>query len=134
MDIRWQQRFNNFENAHKNLIEMLDLLNKEPANKAYKLAVIQSYEMDIELAWKTLKDYLNYLGYKIQTPREVIKQAFAIDFIADGDIWIKMIDDRNLTSHTYDEAKAQEIVDSICKDYFSKLDYLYKFLKGKLND
>lgn len=134
MDIRWHQRFNNFENAHKNLIEMLDLLNKEPSSKAYKLAVIQSYEMDIELAWKTLKDYLNYLGYKIQTPREVIKQAFAIDFIDDGEMWIKMIEDRNLTSHTYDEAKAQEIVDSINEDYFSKLDSLYKFLKGRLND
>lgn len=134
MDIRWQQRFNNFENAHKNLIEMLDLLNKEPSSKAYKLAVIQSYEMDIELAWKTLKDYLDYLGYKLQAPREVIKQAFATEFIADGDVWIQMIDDRNLTSHTYDEAKAQEIVDSINEDYFAKLDNLYNFLKGKLND
>ena len=134
MDIRWQQRFNNLENAHKNLIEMLDLLKEEPAKKAYKLAVIQSYEMDIELAWKTLKDYLTYLGYKIQAPREVIKQAFAIDFIDDGDMWIKMIEDRNLTSHTYDETKAQEIVDSISEDYFAKLDSLYNFLKGKLND
>ena len=134
MDIRWQQRFNNLENAHKNLIEMLDLLNEEPSKKAYKLAVIQSYEMDIELSWKTLKDYLNYLGYKVEAPREVIKQAFAIDILDDGDIWIKMIDDRNLTSHTYDEAKAQEIVDSIKEDYFVYLDSLYKSLKGKLND
>lgn len=134
MDIRWQQRFNNFENAHKNLIEMLGLLNKEPSNKAYKLAVIQSYEMDIELAWKTLKDYLNYLGYQIQTPREVIKQAFAIEIIEEGEIWLQMLEDRNLTSHIYDEAKAQEVVDSINKTYFTKLDFLYKFLKGNLNE
>lgn len=133
MDIRWQQRFNNFENAHKNLIEMLGLLKKEPSNKAYKLAVIQSYEMDIELTWKTLKDYLNYLGYKVQAPRDVIKQAFAIDIIEDGEIWIQMLEDRNLTSHIYDEAKAQEVVDSIVNNYFDKLDFLYNFFKGKLN-
>lgn len=134
MDIRWQQRFNNLENAHNNLIEMLDLLNKEPSNKAYKLAVIQSYKMDMELAWKTLKDYLNFLGYKLQAPREVIKQAFAIEIIADGEIWLQMLEDRNLTSHIYDEAKAQEVVDSIVKNYFVKLDYLYNFLKGELNE
>ena len=133
MDIRWQQRFSNLELAHKNLIEMLDLLVNEPSNKAYKLAVIQSYEMDIELAWKTLKDYLNYLGYKLQAPREVIKQAFAIEIIEDGEIWLKMLEDRNLTSHIYDEAKAQEVVDSIKDDYFSKLDFIYNFLKGKLD-
>lgn len=133
MDIRWHQRFNNFENAHKNLIEMLDLLNNEPSSKAYKLAVIQSYEMDIELAWKTLKDYLNYLGYKLQAPRDTIKQAFAIEIIKDGEIWLQMLEDRNLTSHIYDEAKAQEIVDSINENYFAKLDSLCNFLKGQLD-
>lgn len=133
MDVRWQQRFNNFENAHRNLIEMLELLKKEPLNKAYKLAVIQSYEMDIELTWKTLKDYLNYLGYKVQAPREVIKQAFSAEIIKDGEIWIQMLEDRNLTSHIYDESKAQEVVDSIVNDYFDKLDFLYNFFKGKLN-
>ncbi len=132
MDIRWQQRFNNLKNAHNNLIEMLDLLKNEPSNKAYKLAVIQSYEMDIELAWKTLKDYLNFLGYKLQAPREVIKQAFAIEIIEDGEIWLQMLEDRNLTSHIYDEAKAQEVVDSIVKNYFYKLDFIYNFLQGKL--
>jgi len=133
MDIRWQQRFNNLKNAHKNLIEMLDLLKNEPSNKAYKLAVIQSYEMDIELAWKTLKDYLNFLGYKLQAPREVIKQAFAIEIIEDGEIWLQMLEDRNLTSHIYDEAKAQEVVDSIVRNYFYKLDFIYNFLQGKID-
>lgn len=133
MDIRWQQRFINFTNAHNNLIEMLDLLNNEPSNKAYKLAVIQSYEMDIELAWKTLKDYLNFLGYKLQAPREVIKQAFAIEIIPDGEIWLQMLEDRNLTSHIYDEVKAQEVVDSIVENYFGKLDFIYNFLRDKLN-
>ncbi len=134
MDIRWQQRFNNLERAHINLIEMLDLLKKEPSNKAYKLAVIQSYEMDIELAWKTLKDYLNYLGYKLQSPREVIKQAFAIEIIKDGEVWLQMLEDRNLTSHIYDEAKAQEVIDSISENYFARLNFIFDYLKGKLND
>ena len=134
MDIRWQQRFNNLENAHKNLIEMLDLLKQEPSNKAFKLAVIQSYEMDIELAWKTLKDYLNYLGYKIQAPREAIKQAFAIEILEDAETWLKMLEDRNLTSHVYDEAKAQEVIVSISDYCFERLNFLYNFFKGKLND
>lgn len=134
MDIRWKQRFNNLENSHKNLIEMLDLLKNEPSNKAYKLAVIQSYEMDIELAWKTLKDYLNYLGYKVQAPRDVIKQAFAVEIIEDGEVWLQMLEDTNLTSHIYDESKAQEVVDSIIENYFAKLDYLYNFLISKIEE
>ena len=134
VDIRWQQRLQNFEKAHLNLIEMLALLKEDESSKAYKLASIQAYEMDMELAWKTLKDYLNYLAYNVQAPREVIKQAFSAEIIEDGDIWLRMLDDRNLTSHVYDEVKAQEIVDSIVETYFSKLDTLYRFLKGESND
>mgnify|MGYP001225679564 CR=1 FL=1 len=134
MNIRWKQRFNNFENAHKNLVEMIELLKKEPSSKPFKLAVIQSYEMDIELAWNTLKDYLNYIGYTVQSPREAIKQAFAIEIFDEAETWLKMIEDRNLTSHVYDEAKAQAVVDSISEYYYNELDLLFNFLKGKLND
>lgn len=134
MDKRWEQRFQNFEKAHKNLLEMLEFLKQDPSNKAYKLAVVQSYEMDIELSWKTLKDYLNYLGFKIQAPREAIKQAFAVELLKDADLWLTMLEDRNITSHVYDELKAQEIVDAIEKKYFFLIDTMFNLLKDKINE
>ncbi len=134
MDIRWKQRFQNFEKANENLKKMVELFKKEPTNIAYKLACIQAFEMDFELCWKTVKDYLNYLGYKVQSPRETVKQAFSVDIIKDGELFIEMIEARNSTSHIYDEIQAQKVIEAISGKYFEKINDLLKFLQGKLND
>lgn len=102
--IRWQQRFQNFDRAVSLLrepieagVERLSLLEKE--------GVIQRFEFTLELAWKTLKDYLEFSGVVIDpaTPRNVVKEAFAAKILPDGQVWIDMLDHRNLLSHTYDE-------------------------------
>jgi len=133
MENRWVQRFDNFAKSENTLTEMLELYRSDSNNKAYKLAVIQTFEMSVELAWKVLKDYLNYLQYKVLSPRETIKQAFAIELIENGEIWISMTEDRNLTSHAYDETKADEIINKIDKIYFSELQTFYNKFKGKIN-
>jgi len=133
MENRWVQRFDNFSKAENTLSEMLDLYHGDKNNKAYKLAVIQTFEMTVELVWKVLKDYLNFLQYKIISPREAVKQAFAVELIDNGELWIAMIEDRNLTSHTYDETKADEIVQKIDTLYFKELETFYNDFKGKIN-
>ncbi len=72
-------------------------------------ATIQRFEFTFELFWKTMKTFLNQKGVEVNYPKDVLKEAYASHFLEDEAIWLGMIKDRNLTSHTYDEALADEI-------------------------
>ena len=125
-EIRWKQRFVNFEKAFKLLERTLKL---ETPSEAEKGGIIQFYEVAFELSWKLIKDYLESLGFDVKSPRAAIKQAFQTDIINDGESWMKALEDRNLTSHTYNEDTANLIVDNIKKKYYFLLNDLYLFLK-----
>ena|SRR3990167_1686772 len=124
---RWQQRFENFEKAFLLLNEPLKQKNPDKLSDLEKKGVIQRFEYTFELAWKTLKDYLEYDGIKISpiTPREVIKQAFAANIISDGQTWINMAEDRNMTSRLYDKKTFQKIFNAILPR-FEKINSIYK--------
>ena len=72
-------------------------------------ATIQRFEFTFELAWKFLKDYFLERDIELNYPKEVIKEAFNVNLIDNEDVWIKMLKDRNMTSHTYNEKLADEI-------------------------
>ena len=128
-DIRWKQRFQNFEKAKALLENALEV--KQP-DIIYRAGIIQFFEMTFELAWKTLKDYLQEQGFaEIKTPKESIKKAFEIGLLKDGHKWMKALEDRNLTAHTYDEATAIEVERLIRNDYYPLLDNLYGTLLEK---
>ncbi len=97
-DIRWQQRFDNFDRA---LGLLREALANGPAalNQLEKEGVVQRFEYTLELAWKTIKDYLEESGVVLTavTPRQVIKDAFAARILTDGQAWIDMVDHRNLS-------------------------------------
>ena len=113
-DIRWKQRFQNFDRA---LDLLRDGLKEGPGALSLleKEGVIQRFEYSFELAWKTVKDYLEAAGLTIIpiTPRQVLKEAFAARVIDDGQAWIDMLDHRNLLSHTYDSSVFEEAVEAI---------------------
>jgi nucleotidyltransferase substrate binding protein (TIGR01987 family) len=131
LDVRWKQRFANFERALALLAEAssdiagLTMLEKE--------GVIQRFEYTLELAWKTLKDYLEAGGLVIApvTPRQVVKEAFAAKVLADGQVWIDMIDSRNLLSHTYDSGVFEAAAAAISARYLPALKALHIFLNAK---
>ncbi|MDD3012363.1 MAG: HI0074 family nucleotidyltransferase substrate-binding subunit [Candidatus Gastranaerophilales bacterium] len=131
-DIRWRQRFQNFDKAYNNFKLTLNALRANQDNIIYKMAIIQAYEMVFELSWNTMKDFLDIQGIKTNFPREVLKEAFAREIIEDGDIWIKMLDDRNLTAHAYDEEKANIVVNEIKDKYSLAIEQVYNYLKGNL--
>jgi len=110
VDIRWKQRLQNFKRA--NMLLQSSLTVNEPS-QLERAGIIQFYEMAFELSWKTLKDYLLDLGYETNSPRQAIKQGFQSNIISDGHGWIKALEDRNLTVHTYDENKAIEVENDI---------------------
>ncbi len=120
-DVRWKQRFQNFDRA-------CALLERTAANpdlsEAERGGLIQFFEMAFELSWKLLKDYLTTEGYEITSPREAIKQAFQSQLIQDGTVWLIALEDRNLTMHTYDEATALRVEKKIREDYFPLLQSL----------
>ena len=94
-------------------------------------AVLHRYEFTFELAWKTLKDYLEYLGVSINTgsPREVIKESFAHELISDGEVWIKMMLARNSLSHLYDEETSREVYEEIKNEYIYQIEKLVETLE-----
>ncbi len=128
-DIRYKQRFHNYENAFNLLKEALAINNPSIIEQA---GCIQFFELTFELAWKLLKDYCEYSGYTINSPREAIKTAYASNIINDAEIWLKALNDRNLTVHVYDEALANEVCQKIKNEYFDILEKLYKKFKNEL--
>ena len=128
-DIRWKQRFRNFEKALALLSDAVKILNPDVLQKA---GIIQFFEMSYELAWNTLKDLLEEEGFNdVQYPRAAIKKSFEIGLINDGHMWMQLISDRNLTSHVYDEEKASVISKLIIEKYHPLLMDLYNTLKLK---
>ena len=127
--IRWKQRFENFEKSFLLLREYVQI--KSPS-KIERAGGIQFFEMSFELAWKTLKDYLESEGFEPKSPKATLKQAFQSDLIEDGHIWMDALDDRNLTVHTYDEETAEEIEFKIKNEYYIVLEKLYNKLKEEI--
>ena len=126
--IRWKQRFINFEKSFKLLERTLSIPTPSEAEKG---GIIQFYEVCFELSWKTVKDYLESEGFLVKSPKQVIKQAFQIEIIEDGELWLSALDDRNLTTHIYDEATIDNIIAKIREDYFRLLANLYSFFQEK---
>jgi nucleotidyltransferase substrate binding protein (TIGR01987 family) len=131
-DIRWKQRFHNFERAFLLLREAVER-KPEALSMLEKEGVIQRFEYTFELAWKTLKDYLEEGGLVISpvTARQVIKEAFAAKVISAGEVWINMLDHRNLLSHTYDASVFEQAVKAIAEHYLPLMGKLHQFFVEK---
>ena len=128
-EIRWKQRFENFDKSYKLLKKYS---NQEITTELERAGIIQFFEMTFELACKVLKDYLESEGYMVKSPRETVKQAFQIGLIDNGHIWIDALSNRNLTTHTYDEELATKMTSEILNAYLPELDKLYNKLSEEL--
>ncbi len=133
-DIRWEQRFSNFVRAMDKLQQSVDYIQHniidedEPVededlglvlNELIKEGLIQRFEYTHELAWNVMKDYAEYQGnFAIGGSRDASKEAFQLQLISNGEIWMDMIASRNKTSHTYNEATANEIYAKILNEYY----------------
>jgi nucleotidyltransferase substrate binding protein (TIGR01987 family) len=124
MNEKGHRRLSNFGHALDRLHEALAVPPEAP------LAVdgtVQRFEFVFELAWKTLKAALEAEGVGARTPREVLREATRAGWLADEDAWLEMLEDRNLSSHTYSEESAREIYGRIRLNT-PALDEIYDFL------
>ncbi len=128
-DIRWQQRFSNYQKALDQLRQAVQLSNKRALSPLEKQGLIQGFEYTHELAWNSLKDLLEDRGQRdIYGSRDATRKAFQLGLLDDGEGWMAMIQSRNKTSHTYNEATAEAICSAIINRYFS----LFNALESKL--
>lgn len=122
-DIRWEQRFSNYNKALKKLSEAVDYIKREKAeeilDEILKEGLIQRFEYTHELAWNVMKDFLSEIGdIKIYGSKDATKEAFKADLIEDGEVWMEMVKSRNKTSHTYNKETAEEIYTKILNEYY----------------
>ncbi len=128
-DIRWQQRFSNYKKA---LAQLERFLTKSDLNELEIQGLVKAFKYTFELAWKTLQDLLIFKGFSgISGPKPVSQQAFQDGFIEDGEGWIRMLESRNLASHTYNEEIAARIVKEIRQEYFALMQALMNRLENE---
>lgn len=126
-DVRWKQRFNNYQKAFQTLVEAVALANTRALSNLEGQGMIQSFEFTHELAWNVLKDYLEHQGFTgLVGSRDATRLAFKNGLIDDGEAWMAMIEDRNRPTHTYDETIAQEVVSNIRNRFFPAFEKLSK--------
>lgn len=128
-DIRWKQRFSNFRKA---TLQLTEFIEKGELNKFEVQGFIQCFEYTFELAWKTMKDYLEQEGFDIKSPRKTIQTAFQTQLITDGHTWIDALEKRNLMAHTYDETTAKKAEGLIREKYYPIIRELCSKLEAML--
>lgn len=129
-DIRWIQRFNHFRRALSQLREAIALAQSRPLSRLEEQGLIQAFEFTHELAWNVLKDFLEDRGVQnLYGSRDTTREAFKTGLIENAEIWMNMIQSRNLTSHTYDDVVAAEISSAIRTRYFPQFDNLQNKLE-----
>ena len=115
-----QERFFERKTEFQKAVKRLEAAARLPADEFLRDAVIQRFEFCVELAWKALRMVLRQQGLETDTPRNALKAAFRANIIpteAEGEAWLNMVEDRNLSSHTDNEPLAAEIHQRIVTDY-----------------
>lgn len=131
-DIRWKQRFSNYQKA---LAQLRKFIDKGDLSELEKQGLIKAFEYTYELAWNTLKDFLTYRGQTdIYGSRDAIRKAFKEGLIEDGEGWMDMLQSRNQTSHTYNEETAEEIATAVTTKYYALFQQLKKKLSNLLHE
>ncbi|CAM4078924.1 nucleotidyltransferase substrate binding protein [Flavobacterium antarcticum] len=139
-DVRWKQRFENFQKAFQKLVEAVAYIKNNDSkteivlDEIIKEGLIQRFEYTHELAWNVMKDYATYQGNTtVGGSRDATREAFQLQLMSDGAVWMDMIGSRNKTSHTYNEATADEIYLKILNDYFPAFLEFKKNMEQKMS-
>ncbi len=129
-DVRWRQRFDNYQRALKDLSGDVALRQTRPLSRLEEKGLIQSFEMVHELAWNVLKDYLEEVAGTtgLLGSKDTTREAFRRGLIVDGEIWMQMIQSRNLTSHVYDENTARAVAEDIATRFLPAFVHLQQHI------
>ena len=130
MITRYQEKLSDFNKALNRLNEAIEESKNNTKSTTLKDGVIQRFEFCYEICWKVMKMYLENEGIEeAKSPRSTFREAFKVELIDDGEAWIDMLKDRNLTSHVYDEEMAIEIYEKIITKYYHQMQEMCSKLK-----
>jgi len=133
-DIRWLRRFQNYQKAFTQLTQAVDLSRQRALSKLEQQGLIHGFEYTHELAWNTLKDFLEARGAaEIFGSRDTTRAAFTAGLIDQGEVWMQMIQSRNQSTHTYNEEMMTQIVTAVIQTYmaeFTKLQSKFEQLRS----
>jgi nucleotidyltransferase substrate binding protein (TIGR01987 family) len=128
-DIRWIQRFHNYQKALGQLQQAVELSRQRSLSTLEQQGMIQAFEYTHELAWNTLKDFLEARGTaNLFGSCDTTRAAFSAGLIEQGELWMQMIQSRNQTTHTYNEETAEQIVSAVTSAYVAE----FAVLRAKL--
>ncbi len=130
-DIRWVQRYRHFIQAFEQLKSAVELAEQRNLSELEEQGMIQAFEYTHELAWNTLKDFLEHQGLQhLYGSKDSSREAFKKGLVQNGDIWMDMIKSRNLSSHTYNRDIARKIVSAIQNNYCLEFEKLITTLES----
>jgi len=116
---KWIERLEVFRNAIARLNEVIEIGKQRSLNQFERDSLIKRFEFSYEMAWKLMMSYEKDNGViGILGSKDVVRHAFSMSLIDNGEAWLEMIDDRNKTSHLYDEEMAIDVIDAITHTYF----------------
>jgi nucleotidyltransferase substrate binding protein (TIGR01987 family) len=121
----------NFETAFQTLKRFLSIPIKDDRDRA---GIIQAFEYSYELSWQCLKKIAEERGLEAPTPLQAFQAGFQMKLINEGeqDIWLKMKKTRNLTSHTYKEELADQVLQEIIGQYIQVFETLLTRIKSQM--
>lgn len=133
---RWVQRFQNFDGALVLMRIALELLDEDNDRldpevvRIMREGAIQRFEYTFELAWKTLKDYLEWRKVTLERkgPADVIKAAFDAGYIEEGQDWMDALDARNEMSHVYRQQAFERVLVELRARFHARFEDLHEML------
>jgi nucleotidyltransferase substrate binding protein (TIGR01987 family) len=118
-----------FQQVNQALIALKQMVDKPMQSDRSNIdACIQRFKFTVELFWKLLKRIIESRGGMPTYPKDVLREAFRGQLIHDESVWLRMLQDRNLTSHTYNQDLADAIFERI-KTYYPVFHETYEQLK-----
>lgn len=125
------KKTDSFQALGKALKRLEEALGESPETNILAIdGTIQRFEFCIELFWKVLKKFLSKEGYDVKSPKQALQEAYQMEWIHDESLWLQMLEDRNETSHTYNDDTANRIYSHISQ-YYKKMQEVYILLKNK---
>ncbi len=132
-ELRWIQRFQNFDEAYQTFGRVFERYQATPGDEIIQIALIQAFEFTFEIAWKTMKDYLEHEGYDgLGNSKQTVRVAFQAGLISEPDAWMMAIAKRTMTSHVYNAVILQETIAFIRDGFYPLVSWLHAELRQKL--
>lgn len=129
-----ENKYENFGSAVNRLNEANVAYKRNSDNDIYQDALIKRFEFTFELAWKTLREFMLDQGYSLEilSPKGVISFAWREGIISNEELWLDMLQSRNMSAHDYGRELSADIADKISNRYCKELTALKRYIADSL--